>query len=98
MSHDPKVDLTSPAGAEILRLFADLKEIEESDGGWPGADAVQAICAWLESIGLDPDGTLAELQATVAELRGDGPRIIHVLDLSTAHLTEEGSDLLGASR
>lgn len=43
---------THPAAA-VLRLFARIKSLEESDGGWPGADVVDELTAFFDEFGID---------------------------------------------
>lgn len=39
----------------VVELFARIKQREESDGSWPGADVVDELCAWFQEYGIDPD-------------------------------------------
>jgi hypothetical protein len=41
--------------AVVLDLFARIKAIEESDGGWPGGDTVDVLTAWFDKFGIDVD-------------------------------------------
>jgi len=34
-------------------LFARIKQVEQPDGGWPGADVVDVLCEWFTSLGYD---------------------------------------------
>jgi hypothetical protein len=67
--HAPTValDLTGPAGAAIVELFRALKNMEQSDGSWPGADVVGYLTGtWLPGLGINPDGPADTLTATPA--------------------------------
>lgn len=40
--------------ARIKNLYRILRTVvEESDGSWPGSDAVEALCAWFTDMGFD---------------------------------------------
>ncbi|ASR39987.1 hypothetical protein BAY61_32420 (plasmid) [Prauserella marina] len=51
------IDPESREGAEIMRLFRWIKDVEVDDGmnSWPGGDVVERLCAWFLSLGIDPD-------------------------------------------
>jgi hypothetical protein len=42
-------------GTKILQLLARLKDIEASDGGWNGGDAVEILVEWFAEMGIDTD-------------------------------------------
>lgn len=53
----------TPAGARVgnlavLDLFAQLKKIEDEDGGWNGADTVDVVYEWFRYYGVDVDRPL----------------------------------------
>jgi hypothetical protein len=43
-------------------LFAELKDGEDPDGGWNGADTVDSVTRWLERIGIDPARSPGQLE------------------------------------
>lgn len=47
------------AAAAALTLFARIKSLEESDGGWPGADVVDELTAFFGEFGIDVEADLA---------------------------------------
>jgi hypothetical protein len=58
MAHKLKFDTTSPEGAEIVDLFNGIKtNIEDDEGGWNGADIVDALCEWFTDLGIDVSQT-----------------------------------------
>lgn len=52
-------------GTAILALFSRPKDIEEGDGGWPGGDVVEQLCAWFAELGIDVDDDLAAAARTL---------------------------------
>ncbi|MGZ2361478.1 hypothetical protein LRE75_33170 [Streptomyces sp. 372A] len=48
-----KYDPTTREGQAISRLFRTVKSIEDSDGGWDGADTVEMVGAFFSSLGID---------------------------------------------
>ncbi|HET6285713.1 MAG TPA: hypothetical protein VFG15_03045 [Amycolatopsis sp.] len=46
-------DLIPPV--TVLDLFGRMKALEESDGGWPGSDVVDALNRWFSEFGVDVD-------------------------------------------
>ena len=54
MAHNLKFDPATPEGAAIVELFNGIKDnIEDSEGGWNGADTVGALCDWFIALGVD---------------------------------------------
>ncbi|MFE0356460.1 hypothetical protein ACFW2K_22850 [Streptomyces nigra] len=54
MAHQLKFDPTSPEGAEIVALYNNIREnIQDEEGGWNGADTVDALCTWFDRLGVD---------------------------------------------
>ncbi|MEU1371983.1 hypothetical protein ABZ454_38730 [Streptomyces sp. NPDC005803] len=61
MAHALKFDPSTAEGARIVALYNKIKaEIEDDEGGWDGADIVDALCEWFTGLGVDvsPDGEL----------------------------------------
>jgi hypothetical protein len=61
MAHALKFDTTTPEGESIAELYNTIKEdIEDDEGGWNGADVVDALCGWFIALGVDvsTDGTV----------------------------------------
>ncbi|MGW3392148.1 hypothetical protein [Streptomyces cinereoruber] len=48
-----KYDPTTFEGQAISRLFREVKSIEDSDGGWNGADTVDLLCDFFIRLGID---------------------------------------------
>jgi hypothetical protein len=54
MAHTLKFDTTTPEGEAIAALYNDIKEhIEDDEGGWNGADVVDALTDWFTNLGID---------------------------------------------
>lgn len=51
----PTVHPDHPLGKEILRLYCEIKNVEDSDGGWTGADVVDLLAAFFLRVGIDID-------------------------------------------
>lgn len=83
--HRLTVDPTSDAGRAILDLFTGMKQIEESDGGWPGAGTVNALCSWFGRLGIDVN---APAPAIPREL----PKATHDCGLCDGPLVFDGLD------
>ncbi|MFF3256991.1 hypothetical protein ACFYWP_39825 [Actinacidiphila glaucinigra] len=53
----PTINVASPEGREIIRLFNGIKnDIEDDDGGWNGGDVVDWLLDWFHAIGINPNG------------------------------------------
>lgn len=46
-TQQPRVLRTDRLAPEVAELLAGCWALEDSDGGWPGADTVQWLCTWL---------------------------------------------------
>ncbi|MFF8431024.1 hypothetical protein ACF07Y_39005 [Streptomyces sp. NPDC016566] len=58
LTYDP----CSPEGREISALFRNIKLIVEvSEGGWNGADIVDALNAWFADLGNDVEGSVYQV-------------------------------------
>lgn len=72
----PVIDPDSPEGAAILSLFGRIKDLEHSDGNWPGGDVVDALTGWFTELGVDPDeqplGAGRRLRLALRERPGGG--------------------------
>jgi|SRR6266568_1953323 len=75
--------------AAVLTLFARIKTIEESDGGWPGADVVNVLTVWFDEFGIDVEADSAAAarslrvpahlaSALTAPHRRDGEFVVHL--------------------
>jgi hypothetical protein len=61
MAHQLNFNPTSPEGAAIVALYNDIRaNIQDDEGGWNGADTVDALCGWFTRLGVDvsTDGEL----------------------------------------
>ena len=47
--------------APVIGLLRRLKDIEHSDGSWPGGDTVSAVNGWLTDHGAAPDTPAEQL-------------------------------------
>jgi rhodanese-related sulfurtransferase len=59
LNYDP----TTAEGEAIGRLFRGCKNIERNNGGWNGGDIVQWLCEWFTSLGINPDGSVHQVDA-----------------------------------
>lgn len=63
MAHAPKFDTTTPEGQAIVALYNDIRtNIQDDEGGWNGADTVDALTDWFTDLGIDVStaGTVIE--------------------------------------
>lgn len=51
----PLLDPDTPEGAAIMRLFRQIKNVEEVRGDWNGGDVVDVLSGWFTDLGIDPD-------------------------------------------
>jgi hypothetical protein len=74
--------------AAVLTLFARIKTIEESNGGWP-ADVVDVLTVWFDEFGIDVEADSAAAaralrvpahlaSALTAPYRRDGEFVVHL--------------------
>lgn len=56
------IDPDTPEGTAILSLFGRLKNIEQTDGQWPGGDAVEELTDWFSELGISPDDEPTEVE------------------------------------
>lgn len=71
------LDVDQPAVRAVLALFAQLKDVEGSDGSWNGGNVVAIVSEWFARLGIDPDRTVEQLDGrvvTAALTRGAADR------------------------
>ncbi|MEU6462202.1 hypothetical protein [Streptomyces sp. NPDC046976] len=56
MAHHLKFNPAIAEGAAIVWLFNEIREhVEDDEGGWNGADTVDAPCGWFRGLGIDTE-------------------------------------------
>lgn len=57
MSHNIASDREEKSAANVRRLYRTIRQdVEDSDGGWNGADVVEVLCEWFKRHGFNVEG------------------------------------------